>query len=416
MKESVFQSKMVNIISQFTAAITNLRLYSHAHALVNQHVGRAYNELSHILDLQNTVTVFTVGDELVLNNRSLLAGGQTVERFVRIIREKGVERITFLKGLSWEEFEAFIGDVASRETPAVRSWPCIKLGYVEIRVTSDATKLDSQLLPEDTREVMSILNSMDERDIERMRELYHLVEERKQISMRGVDDSVRKLIFEIRRNINPLSLLATVKCNDEYTFTHVVNVCILTLIQAQKLGFGGSQLYEIGMASLLHDVGKNFIPEEILSKPGRLTAEERAVIETHPVKGGRYLIEMGNVPKIAVLAAMEHHLRFDGTGYPAVKPGWKPNIVAQLITIADVFDALRSRRSYSDPKPMSQIVDILNNEKGTAFNPILVESFLDIVAPEFTMRRFPESGEVETVVPGAPLNIQASRETCVINP
>jgi HD-GYP domain-containing protein (c-di-GMP phosphodiesterase class II) len=408
MKESVFQSKLVNIISQFTAAITNLRLYSHAHALVSQHTARAHGELSQLLDLKGSITMFLVGDELVLNNRTLIAAGQTVERFVRIIREKGVERITFLKGVSSEEFEAFAGDLASRVTPAVRSWPFIRLGSVEIRVKSDAAPPDAPSMSEDTREVLSILNSMDERDIGRMRELYLLAEEQKQISMRGVDDAVRKLILEIRRNMNPLSLLATVKCNDEYTFTHVVNVCILTLIQAQKLGFAGKQLYDIGMASLLHDVGKNFIPEEILSKPGKLTADERAVIETHPVKGGRYLMEVGGIPKIAVLAAMEHHLRFDGTGYPLVKPGWKPNIVAQLITIADVFDALRSRRSYSEPKPMSQIVDILNKEKGTTFNPILVESFLEIVAPELTLPPSPEIGEKETVEDRTPLVIAGS--------
>jgi HD-GYP domain-containing protein (c-di-GMP phosphodiesterase class II) len=382
MKESVIHNKMLRVISQFTAAITNLRLYSQSHALVTQHVGRAHRDLSEILDLKGSVTVFTVGDELILDNHSLVAAGHTVERFVRVIREKGVERITFLKGLSPAEFEELIQDLASKEVPAVRSWPSIKLGHVEIRVKSDAPSSDSQDVSTEAREVMSVLSSMDERDITRMRELYLLAEERKQLSIRGVDDSVRKLILEIRRNMNPLSLLATVKHNDEYTFTHVVNVCILTLIQAQRLGFGEKQLYDIGMASLLHDVGKTFIPEEILSKPGRLTSDERAIIETHPVKGGRYLMEVEGIPKIAVLAAMEHHLRFDGTGYPAVKPGWKPNMVAQLISIADVFDALRSRRSYSEPKPMDQIINILNKEKGTTFNPILVENFLRIVAPK----------------------------------
>lgn len=384
MKESVYHSKMIRIISQFTAAITNLRLYSQSHALVTQHVGRAHQELSELLDLRGSVTVFTVGDELILDNHSLVAAGHTVERFVRVIREKRVERITFLKGLSPAEFGELIQDLASKEVPAVRSWPTIKLGHVEIRVKSDPSPPDSPDMSREASEVMSILNSMDERDITRMRELYLLAEERKQLSIKGVDDSVRKLILGIRNNMNPLSLLATVKHNDEYTFTHVVNVCILTLIQAQRLGFSGKQLYDIGMASLLHDVGKTFIPEEILSKPGKLTSDEWAIIETHPVKGGRYLMEVEGIPKIAVLAAMEHHLRFDGTGYPAVKPGWKPNVVAQLITIADVFDALRSRRSYSEPKPMDQIVNILNKEKGTTFNPVLVENFLQIVAPELS--------------------------------
>jgi len=383
MKESLFHTKMSKILSQCSAAITNLRLYSQSHALVTQHIAKAHRDLSELLHLKGNITVFTVGEELVLDNRTLTAAAQTVERFVRVQKDKGIERITFIDGLSPEEFEEFIQDLASKEVVAVRSRPHIKLGHVEIRVKSDGPSSETEEVSEDARDVANILKSVDDGDVERLRELYLLTEERRPLSVRSVDDSVRRLIAEIRRNMNPLSLLATVKHNDEYTFTHVVNVCILTLIQAQRLGFDGKQLYDIGMASLLHDVGKTFIPQEILSKPGRLTSDERAIIETHPVKGGRYLMEMEGIPKIAVLAAMEHHLRFDGTGYPAVRPGWKPNLVAQLITIADVFDALRSRRSYSEPKPMDQIVNILNQEKGTTFNPVLVENFLQIVAPEY---------------------------------
>lgn len=391
MKELIFQTKMVNIISQITAAMRNLRLYSDMHTLVSQHVAKAFQDMTDLLEFRATLTLFMVGDELILDNRSLLSAGQSAERFTQIIKEKGVEHITFLRGLSSEEFEGFIRDIASKETDVVRSWPHLKLGRVEIRVRSDAVDEEAQSMSEDAREVLSFINNMEDAEIERIRQLYLFMEQRKQVNVRGVDDSVKKLILEIRRNLNPLSLLATVKSTDEYTFTHVVNVCILTLIQAQRLGFSGQQLYDIGMASLLHDVGKTFIPDEILSKPGALTPEERTIIETHPVKGGRYLMEMGGVPKIAVLAALEHHLRFDGTGYPAVGPGWRPNIVAQMITIADVFDALRSRRSYSPPKPMPQIVDILNKEKGTSFNPILVDNFLSIIVPE-------QSGSVVTNV------------------
>lgn len=382
MKDSVFQKSVINIISQLTAAITNLRLYLHVHSLVSQHLGKAYSELSHLLQIKNTVTIFLLGEELILNNRSLFAAGQSVEKFVRILREKGVERITFLSGMTRLEFEGLIQDLGSKEKGPVRAWPNIKLGRVEVRVAFESEEFNNQSVSEEAKEMLDTLAGMDEAEIERIRELYLLIEGRKQISIRGVDDSLRRLIFEIQRNLNPLSLLATVKGTDEYTFTHVVNVCILTLVQAERLGFSGRQLYDIGMASLLHDVGKTFIPDEILSKPGALTSDERAIIEMHPVKGGRYLMEVGGIPKLAVLAALEHHLRFDGTGYPRVNPGWRPNIVAQMITIADVFDALRSRRSYSAPKPMEEIVRILNKEKGTTFNPLLVKNFLEILAPE----------------------------------
>ncbi|NLI82881.1 MAG: HD domain-containing protein [Deltaproteobacteria bacterium] len=327
------------------------------------------------------MTLFLVGDELVVENRSILGSGQSVEKFVKILREKGVERITFSQEVTPEELQALVGDLASREGESVRGWPGITLGRVQVRVAVEGAGEGMNCESKECEEILDTLSGMDEKEIERIKELYLLAEGRKQISIHGVDDSVRKLISEIRRNLNPLSLLATVKCTDEYTFTHVVNVCILTLIQAEKLGFGGRQLYDIGMASLLHDVGKTFIPEEILSKPGALTSDERALIETHPVKGGRYLLEVGGMPKVAVLAAMEHHLRFDGSGYPKLSPGWKPHIVAQMITIADVFDALRSRRPYSAPKPMEEIVKILNKEKGTTFNPYLVRNFLEIIAP-----------------------------------
>jgi response regulator RpfG family c-di-GMP phosphodiesterase len=138
-------------------------------------------------------------------------------------------------------------------------------------------------------------------------------------------------------------------------------------------------LHHIGVASLLHDVGKIFIPEEILNKPGKLTQDERKIIETHTVKGARYLMGINGIPKLAVLCALEHHLKYDGSGYPSIKGGWRPNITSQLISVADVFDALRSKRAYHDDIPIEKIVGILNSEKGTTFNPQLVEHFLRLI-------------------------------------
>ncbi len=382
MTESEFQKSVIRVISQLNAAITNMRLYLHVHPLVLQHVVKAHDEMTDLLEEKGTIALFLVGEELVLNNHSLHSAGKSVERFARILGEKGVQRITVRRGVTKRELQHFVEDLASKERESVRSWPSIKLGRVEIRVRSDAAEFEGEALAGEERQFMESLATLEEPEIERIREIYLLAEGRKQICIHGVDDSVKKMIVEVRRNLNPLSLLATVKCTDEYTFTHVVNVCILTLIQAEKLGFSGRQLYDIGMASLLHDVGKTFIPDEILRKPGALTPIERSIIETHPLKGGRYLMEVAGIPKIAVLAALEHHLRFDGTGYPFVAHDWRPSIVAQMITIADVFDALRSKRSYSAPKPMEEIVRILQKEKGTAFNPLLVENFLRIIFSE----------------------------------
>ena len=133
------------------------------------------------------------------------------------------------------------------------------------------------------------------------------------------------------------------------------------------------------MASALHDAGKLLVPEEILTKPGALTPEERSIMESHTVRGARYILGLEGVPKLSVLAALEHHLRFDGSGYPQIAKDWKPNIVSQMLAISDVFDAMRSRRCYKEPKPLEQIIDILEKEKGTTFNPFLIDNFLKLI-------------------------------------
>jgi response regulator RpfG family c-di-GMP phosphodiesterase len=85
------------------------------------------------------------------------------------------------------------------------------------------------------------------------------------------------------------------------------------------------------------------------------------------------------IPKLAIISAMEHHLKYDGSGYPSIKGGWRPNIVSQLISIADVFDAMRSKRSYQGAIPMEKIAEVLKNGKGTSFNPQLVDHFFRLI-------------------------------------
>jgi len=145
------------------------------------------------------------------------------------------------------------------------------------------------------------------------------------------------------------------------------------------VGFKAPHLKNIGVAATLHDIGKITTPEEILMKPGSLTSEERAVMENHTINGAMYLMKIKGVTNLAVLAAMEHHIKFDGTGYPHLKQNWRTNIVSQMISVADVFDALRTARPYRDPMPQEKIEQILIKEKGTTFNPYLVDRFLELV-------------------------------------
>lgn len=384
MAEFDFYEGLSRVISQLTAAITNTSLYSPTHPQVAQYVEKAHAVLADMLQLKPELTIFLIGNDLVADNRQIDETGATsyISNFTRILKKKAVERLTFVAGLPRTELQALIQDLASPDSASVRSTSFIKLGKVELRVKKDDDHAGGEgggSLEGLSQDVIQELLSLTESELDELKELYLRIKKHKKIDVRGVDEMVKAFIQAFREEINPLSLLASLKSANEYTFTHVTNVCILTMSQAETLGFTGEHLHQIGVASLLHDVGKIFIPEEILSKPGKLSQDERKIIETHTVKGARYLMGIEGIPKIAVLSALEHHLKYDGSGYPSIKGGWRPNIASQLISVADVFDALRSKRSYHSEIPIEKIVEILSNEKGTTFNPDLIDHFLKLI-------------------------------------
>lgn len=384
MAEYDFHEGLSRVIAQLTAAITNTSLYSPTHPQVAQYVEKAHAVLADMLQLKPELTIFLIGNDLVADNRQIAETGAAsyVSNFTRILKKKAVERLTFVAGLPRTELQALIQDLASLDSASVRSTSFIKLGKVELRVKKDDDHAEGNgggSLEGLSQEVIQELLSLTEAELDELKELYLRIKKHKKIDVRGVDEMVKAFIQAFRQEINPLSLLASLKSAHEYTFTHVTNVCILTMSQAETLGFAGEHLHQIGVASLLHDVGKIFIPEEILSKPGKLTQDERKIIETHTVKGARYLMGIEGIPKLAVLSALEHHLKYDGSGYPSIKGGWRPNIASQLISVADVFDAMRSKRSYQGDIPIEKIVEVLNNGKGTTFNPQLIEHFLRLI-------------------------------------
>lgn len=378
MPEIDINAEMSKVVSHLTAAATNVGLYSAGHPQVGQVVDKAYAVLAGVLQARPEVTIMLIGSDLVAEHRPLPADIAYVESFVRILRRKGVERVTFAASLSRAELQAFILGLASPDAASIRSSVSIKLGRVELRARQ--TGEQHGWVGDDTpAEVLEELAALTAAELDELKDLYLRIKRHKQIDVRSVDEMVKRFIKGFREEADPLRLLASLKSSHEYTFTHVVNVGILTMAQAESLGFPGEHLHQIGVASFLHDIGKLFVPDEILNKKGKLSQDERAIIETHTVKGARYLMGTEGIPKLAVLASLEHHLKFDGSGYPSIKGGWTPNIASQMIAISDVFDAMRSRRSYQEPQPMSRIEAVLRDEAGKEFNPTLVDNFLRLI-------------------------------------
>ena len=143
--------------------------------------------------------------------------------------------------------------------------------------------------------------------------------------------------------------LGALKDHDEYTYAHCVNVSVMSIGIGQQLGLRRQTLADLGVAALLHDMGKLSIPPEVLQKPAALSAEEWNAMRRHPQEGVKMLFRMpglSNLATDAMRVCMEHHMNFDRTGYPNLTDDWGQASLSRIVAAADVFDAMTAHRAY----------------------------------------------------------------------
>jgi putative nucleotidyltransferase with HDIG domain len=173
--------------------------------------------------------------------------------------------------------------------------------------------------------------------------------------------------------------LTALKKYDNYTFTHMVNVSALAMAQARALNIEGPLLREFGFAALMHDIGKVNTPLEVLNKPDKLTRDEFEVMKQHVVDGAHILRRTPEMPALAPIVAFEHHLKQDLSGYPENIGSRKLNLCTQIVSIADVFDALRSTRPYRKGLATDRIRSIMGEQDSPAFNQTLLKRFVNLM-------------------------------------
>jgi HD-GYP domain-containing protein (c-di-GMP phosphodiesterase class II) len=177
--------------------------------------------------------------------------------------------------------------------------------------------------------------------------------------------------------------LTNIKNFDEYTFNHSVNVSVLSLAIGRRLNLSPHELSELGLAAFLHDLGKVEIPSEILNKPGRLDAEEKAIMEGHSRLGAQRLLQLKierGLPNLAIQVALEHHLKPDLGGYPKYQKKRRIALYSKIVKIADVFDALTTKRVYR-PKAFTreETLAMMMAKSGDEFDPILLKVFANMI-------------------------------------
>ncbi|MZP30376.1 HD domain-containing protein [Heliobacterium undosum] len=215
-----------------------------------------------------------------------------------------------------------------------------------------------------------------------MKNTRHLVKllasPRSDTDLSSAKKSVEMLVDELIRNRGVLLDVSALHDYDEYTFSHCVSVCVLSIIIGMSAGLSREELAILGMGALLHDIGKTRIPVEILNKPGKLTAEEYGIMKQHTRFG--YDLLRKSTSLLSAHVAFQHQEKFDGTGYPRGVKGADIHLFGRISAVADVYDALTSRRPYRQPMPGNKAYEYIWSQSGTHFDPAMVRHFCGTVA------------------------------------
>lgn len=196
-----------------------------------------------------------------------------------------------------------------------------------------------------------------------------------------IGNTAEQLIDELADKKDILINIADIKMYDDYTFHHSLSVSIMAIAIGLEMGLSRSQLDDLGIAGLLHDIGKVSVPIEIINKKGRLTSDEYDIVKRHPIYAAQHLKERKLVSNDCCMGILSHHERWDGSGYPLKLEGKQIHLYGRILAAADVYDALTSNRPYRIPAPPNEAVEFIMGGMGTHFDEDVVRAFLRKVAP-----------------------------------
>jgi len=192
---------------------------------------------------------------------------------------------------------------------------------------------------------------------------------------------MNNIVDELFAEKNVMIQLVDIKKLDNYTYSHSVNVAILSLVIGISYGLNRNDLYDLTLGAILHDLGKMFIPENLLKKPGPLTIDEFNIVQEHSLKGFNYMRDKLNINPKSRIISLQHHEKIDGTGYPQNLKDKEINLFSKIVSIADVYDGLTSDRVYRKAIPVHEALEYIMGGCGCCFDFDLVNTFVQKVVP-----------------------------------
>ena len=374
-------SEPVRFLTSFAQSVATMALYGPSHPARRRAVDTSYRILRDLQAHDAKPEFSFLGDEVVYGHH-VLREMRDWEWAARLATA-GVQRLEFAADVSRDDFEQFLEGVVARLTVSMIDSAEVRPGggaAASIRYGALGIRGEGRLAPLVPQHTLPALRTYElTEEVATVEWMHEQVANRAQLPLLEAESVVRSLAVAMHGDQEMLLLLLTLREFDEYTTTHSLNVSVLTMALAEAMGMGARDVRAFGVAGLLHDLGKTRIPIEILNKPGKLSDEERSVMQSHTVEGARLILTSDRELDLAAAVAFEHHIMIDGGGYPRRRIERKCHCASALVHVCDVYDALRTHRPYRAAWETPAVLEYIERGAGTDFDPDIARVFVDLM-------------------------------------
>jgi putative nucleotidyltransferase with HDIG domain len=375
----------VAFLHALAQALATAGLYSPAHPARRRAVD-AVDQRLRVLQAEDAHPCFTFLDRDVIYGHTPLRELRDWEWAGRCAAA-GVQRIEVLHDPTADELSALIDDIQARLTapsgapPAAPRQTAVRYGPVGVQNGSlDFDQVKQSTIVAGMRELLSHAGEYTLREeAEAVRWMHGESSRTNSIPLIEAEAVVRSLSVALHADGRLMIPLLRLKAFDQYTTTHSINVSILVMALAEALGHVPRDVRALGIAGLLHDLGKVRVPPDILTKPGALSPDEREILDRHPAEGARLILNSDRELTLQAAVAFEHHIWIDGGGYPRRRFARECHYASTLVHICDVFDALRTDRPYRPAWTSAQALEYIERRSGKEFDPELAEAFASLM-------------------------------------
>src|SRR6266568_1381495 len=352
-------------------AVRSLKLYPIENAQVQKALDDLTATTKHLLDVEKEIELRMQGEFIFVNSTRLrldLDNYASFSHILGVLRQSGIGAVRIDEGVERKQLQIFVS---------------LLLSYAGVTHIGVEPPLETDEDAEDEERQKEAAKRTYARSVAVTKEVINSIRMGRTANVKKVKRAVQAIVDQVLNNESSLVGLTTLRDYDEYTFTHSVNVCIFSVALGRKLGLTKLQLYDLGIAALFHDVGKSRVPLEVLNKEGGLTEEEWRIMQAHPWLGVLTLFGLrgyGEIPYRGMVAAYEHHMKIDLTGYPKSIRGRTLSIYSKVIAVADGFDAATSRRVYQTvPIQPDQVLKEMWENPRRGYDPVVVKAFINLI-------------------------------------